>query len=106
MAFTRVTFENPHNGHIRIAPIGFSWTVLFFGFLPPLFRSDWKWGIIIFLFAFFTWEISNIIFSFIYNKLYVKDLIGNGYKARSAQIGSVEQVSERINVRIPQFEIA
>jgi len=43
MAYTTITFENPRTEHIKQAPVGFSWTVLLFGFFPRLFRGDWKW---------------------------------------------------------------
>ena len=77
MAYTKLIFENPNTGHIKEAPAGFSWTVLFFGFFPPLFRGDWKWAVIIFLLAVLTWGLVNLVFMFIYNKLYIKGLRGN-----------------------------
>lgn len=67
------------NGIIKDVPIGFSWTVLFFGLWVPLIRGDLKWFIIMFVAAFFTMGFSNIIFSFIYNNLYIKDLLVNGW---------------------------
>lgn len=33
-------------GVMRKAPVGFSWTMLFFGPLVPLFRGDLKWTIL------------------------------------------------------------
>ena len=41
MANNAIHFINPHTGELRTAPVGYSWTVLFVWFLPPLIRSDW-----------------------------------------------------------------
>ena len=38
MAGANLIFKNPRTGIIKIAPTGFSWTVLLFGFLVPLHR--------------------------------------------------------------------
>jgi uncharacterized membrane protein (DUF485 family) len=87
-----VTLKNPTTQQVRRAKIGFSWTTFFFGFFPALFRSDWKWALIIavlqivtgtFTFG-FSVGIISIIFSFIYNKLYINDLIANGYEPASS----------------------
>ncbi len=67
--------------------VGFSWTTFFFGFFVPLFRGDLKWAAIMFvttaLIGVFTMGfgslIIGIVFSFIYNKLYIKDLIEKGW---------------------------
>lgn len=106
MAYTNIIFENPHNGAIKEAPVGFSWTVFFFGFFPPLFRGDWKWAVIIFLLAVVTFGLSNFVFMFIYNKCYIKDLIGAGYKAKSIGNGNMNEVSAKIGVQVPMLEAA
>ena len=31
---------------MKLAPVGYSWTNLFFGFFVPLFRGDWKWAVL------------------------------------------------------------
>ena len=76
------------SGVTKEAKKGFSWTVLFFGPFVPLIRGDLKWAVIMFLLAggigAFTFGIGalivGIVFSFIYNKIYIKDLMLKGYK--------------------------
>jgi len=72
--------ENRTTGYKRQVPVGFSWTTFFFGFFPALIRGDWKWGVIMFLCSLVTFGFSQFIFCFIYNKLYLKDLLNNGYE--------------------------
>ena len=104
MAFTSIIFKNPNTGSIKKAPVGFSWTVFFFTFFPALFRSDWKWAVIIFLLACITIGLSTLVFMFIYNKLYIKDLIGSGYKAQSIASGDMSYASSNIGIEIPLLE--
>ncbi|EUB76977.1 Protein of unknown function DUF2628 [Pseudomonas sp. GM41(2012)] len=104
MAFTSVVFKNPNTGAMKEAPIGFSWTVFFFGFFPALFRGDFKWAAIMFVVACFTFSLSNLVFMFIYNKLYVKDLINSGYKAQSIAKGELGYASAKLGFDIPRLE--
>jgi hypothetical protein len=101
MAYTHINFEHPATGELRRAPVGFSWTVLFFGCFPALFRSDWKWFAIMLLIAMLTWGVSFLVFMFIYNKLYIKELIGKGYKATSIDDGDFEKARHVLGIRIP-----
>ncbi len=80
MAHGIIWYENPRTGQRREAPIGFSWTNLFFGFFAPLFRSDWKWAVIQFFAALFSAGLCWLVFPFVYNRLYAKDLIRNGFR--------------------------
>ena len=67
---------------------GFSWTVLFFGLFVPLIRGDLKWALIMFLLqllaGYFTFGLGSfvvsLIFGFVYNKVYIKDLLEKGYQ--------------------------
>lgn len=43
---------------------------------------------------------------FIANKFYIKDLIDDGYKAKSVKVGSLEQVSMAVGFEIPKFNTA
>lgn len=76
---------------------GFSWTTFFFGFFPALIRGDLKWAIIMFIIAAvvgsFTFGlgawIPGIIFSFVYNKIYIKELLEKGYQPADENAKSV-----------------
>ena len=104
MAFTSIIFKNPNTGAIKEAPVGFSWTTFFFGFFPALFRGDWKWAIIQFILAMITMGLSNFVFMFIYNKLYIKDLIGAGFKAQSIASGDMNYAGAKVGMDIPLLE--
>ena len=41
---------------------------------------------------------------FIINKLCIKDLIGDGYKAKSVKVGTLEQVSMSVGFPVPALE--
>ena len=79
MAGTKLIFKNPRTENIKAVPTGFSWTVLVFGFLVPLHRRDWLWGIGILASQIVTVGLAAIPFAFLYNKLYTRKLIKNGY---------------------------
>lgn len=98
MANSHANLKNPDTGETVTAPIGFSWTTLFFGMWPALFRGDFKWGLIMFGLAVVTSGISLLVFPFLYNKLYVKNLLRNGYKVESVENGSVEVVSNKVSI--------
>ena len=93
MANNTIFFENPTSGQKKKAPVGISWTTLFFGPFPALMRGSFKWFAIILLTSIFTMGISHFVFMFLFNKLYIKDLIGAGFKAKSVEEGTVEQMS-------------
>lgn len=81
-----VNIKNPKTNQVKQVKAGFSWTVFFWGFLPPLFRGDWKWLLImlvldivgIFSFGIIS-AIANIMVSFLYNKFYLQDRINEGW---------------------------
>ncbi|MGG3510355.1 DUF2628 domain-containing protein [Paenibacillus lautus] len=84
-------------GVTKQVKVGFSWTTLFFAFFPALFRGDLKWAVIMFIISAvvgpFTlgigaW-ISGIIFSFVYNKIYIKELLEKGYRPATEEARAV-----------------
>lgn len=76
------------NGVLKEVKKGFSFTVFFFGFIVPFIRGDWKWGLIMLLVT----SLSNLaipivapmivqtVFAVIYNKMYMDDLLNDGYE--------------------------
>ena len=105
MAFATIHFEQPTIGQMREAPVGFSWTLLFFGFFPPLFRSDWKWAIIMFLVGLFTFGLSWIVFPFLYNKIYTKELIKQGFKVKSIAGGDADIIGSKVGMSLPMIKV-
>jgi hypothetical protein len=88
MAHGTVEVINPTTDEVKFVPVGYSWTVLFWGFFPPLVRQDWKFGVIIAgvligtALIWISW-IPLILFSFMYNdKMYLKSLLENGWKIK------------------------
>jgi hypothetical protein len=104
LAYNTLTMENPKTGQIKEAPVGFSWTTFFFGIFVALIRGDGKWAAIMFFAALLTFGLSWLVFPFIYNKLYLKDLLGNGFRARSVAQGSIDAVASRLGLSLPLLE--
>ena len=74
----KINMKTP-TGVIKQVKLGFSWTMLFLGVFVPLFRGDFKWAIITFLASLVTCGIAWFVFPFIYNKIYIKDMIEKGW---------------------------
>lgn len=82
---SKVLIQNPINGLTNMGYFGFSWTYLFFGGLVPLFRGEIGIGCLHILLSFITFGISNIIFSFLYNKQYMTRMIEKGYVLKDSE---------------------
>lgn len=102
MAYAKLYLTNPRTGMMREAPVGFSWTVLFFGFFPALFRKDWSGFLIILLCSFVTMGFSNLVFMFIYNKMYLKGLIKDGYEVKNGSADAV-WIQQRLGMQLPML---
>ena len=66
-------------GMVKEAKIGFSFTTFFFGPFVPALRGDWKYAGIMLVCAIITSGISTLVFPFVYNKLYIKELLMKGF---------------------------
>lgn len=75
----KVTLKHNISGLTERTKVGVSWTTLFFGIFPAIFRGDWKWAGIMFILALLTFGFSGFVFMFIYNKLYIKELLMKGF---------------------------
>lgn len=103
MAFTKLVMIHPKTKELKEAPVGFSWTALFFGPFVPLFRGQYFTAIlwlclcvIITIFAF-------IIMACVYNKLYLKHLIYKGFVLKMSPM-SLDIVQARTGIVIPEYE--
>lgn len=75
---------NPDTNQIKSVKVGFSWTMFFWGFFPCLFRGDWKWAVVTLLASSFSFSLFALVFAFLYNKVYINDLIDKGYVPKSS----------------------
>lgn len=72
-------------GITKECKLGFSWTMLFFGLLVPLFRGDGKWAGLSLLISILTCGLGWLVFPFIYNKKYIETLLEKGYKTTTPE---------------------
>lgn len=78
---------NHSNGRMKEVKVGFSWTTFFFGFFVPLFRGDIKWAAIMFVATLIVGGVTGgvgsffigMLFCFMYNKFYTKDMLKKGF---------------------------
>lgn len=103
MAYAKITFVDPTGNIVRIAPVGFSWTTLFFCFLPAFFRWDLWWASVMLICLPLTGGLSWLVFPFIYNKLYIKDLIKKGYKVKTVTGSDLSYISSKLGVDLRFF---
>ena len=111
MAFDTAILQNPNTGQIKEAPIGFSWTMFFFGIFPPLFRGDWKWFCIILglglLFGLATFGLlgglPGFVGAFVWNKSYLTGLIEKGYRVKGlASGGDISRLDAIAGFEVPR----
>jgi len=98
----KLILEHPHSGIIKHAPVGYSWTTLFFPSLPALFRGDVKGFLIQLILAGFL--IPILIFPRIYNKQYIQKLLSSGFKVRSAEGIEMEEAKRKLGINLPKFD--
>ena len=84
---TRIAMKHKESGIMKEGFYGFSWTTLFFGFFPALFRGDFITFIggfvVSVIIGIFTLGIGTffigLTWAFMYNKYYTRKLLERGY---------------------------
>lgn len=94
MAHSVIRLER--DGVTRTAPVGFSWTVLFFNFLVPLIRGHVVMGAVMLAVAVFSFLLSAIVFAFFYNRMYLNYLLDKGYRFKDIESGKSREELEEI----------
>jgi ABC-type antimicrobial peptide transport system permease subunit len=120
MAKETLHFKSKHTGKLKKAPVGYSWTTLFFTAFVPLLRGDWKWAVIMMLIILVlggsiaavapnapvqsvsVWV--GIILGFFYNKSYIKGLISNDYEVTSVEQGEIDATQTKLGLTLPLAE--
>ena len=97
-----IILQNPHSGIIKKAPVGFSWTTLFFGPLPALCRGDFKWFFIQLLCA-LPFGMGFPLFAFLYNKIHLKKCLEAGYKVKSVEGSTIEALNIKLGLELPLY---
>lgn len=100
MAFTTLIMKHPHTEQIKKAPVGVSWTSLFFGPFVPLVRGHYSGAFLWFILAVCTAGAGPFVQMFIYNKRYVRRLINNGYQVKYSP-APIEHVASKLKMSLP-----
>lgn len=70
---------NPNRMSNTVGYEGFSWTCLFFGPFPALFRGDLLGFLVMLAAAILTLGLSGLVFMFVYNRWHYTRLLAAGY---------------------------
>ncbi len=100
----KVVLKHPQTGEIKESATGFAWWMLLFGVFVPLVRGDFKWFFLSLLLSIPTFGLIWIILPFIYNKIYIKELIKKGFKVQRVEGGSVEDLKRVLNMDVPIYD--
>ena len=102
MAYAKIIFEHPSTGIIKKAPVGFSWTILFFEPFVALVRCDFGGAILLLILAPLTFGMSCIIAPFVYNKLYIKKLLKKGYCVAEINGSDIATLKNKLQINLPE----
>lgn len=104
MAHSTLIMENQTTGELVRAPVGWSWTSLFFGFFVPFFRQDWLGGFVSLILTIFVAGAVNIVMAFMYNRYYIGAKVKEGFVVTGAESTySYAELEQKVGIR---FRIA
>ena len=100
MAFTKVTLYHRERDKVCLAPVGFSWTTLFFGPFALIFRSPRAWilTLAVAALAAVTVTVSNIVFAFFANQLYIRTLIRKEFRMRDVPPDRLGEIASKLGI--------
>ena len=87
---------------LKLHQLAFLGQHFFFSGIPALLRGHIGMGIVMIILAIFTGGLSTIIFAFIYNKMYIKYMIGSGAKMSSSTM-SDDALKAKLALEIPKL---
>ena len=77
------------NGTVKNVKVGFSWTMFFWGPFVPLIRGDIKGFFLSLLLSIISLGLAwLVVLPFVYNKMYIKDLLDKGYRPEGEELES------------------
>jgi hypothetical protein len=105
---TRIILRHKESGIVKDGYYGFSWTTLFFGFFPALFRGDFITFIggfvVLVIIALVTFGIGafliGLVWAFMYNKYYTRRLIERGYVLAGSD-GDNAMAASALGIAVP-----
>jgi hypothetical protein len=100
--------KHKDSGIVKRGFYGFSWTTLFFGFFPALFRGDFLTFIggfaVVAILAVLTLGIgpciAMFVWAFLYNRYYTRKQLERGYTFADAD-GVVAEAKARLGIVVP-----
>ena len=98
---TTIMMQNPQTGIVKKGFYGFSWTTLFFGGFPAIFRGDLVEGVLVLVANFLSFGLVSFVWAFIYNKRYTLKLVQQGYQF-SGDEASIAMARSRLGIIDPR----
>ncbi|MDA8384275.1 MAG: hypothetical protein M0037_14695 [Betaproteobacteria bacterium] len=97
---TKILLQHPVTGLVKTGFYGFSWTTLFFGGWPALFRGDFLMAFVFIVLEYVTFGLSGLVLAFTYNKIFTTKLIEGGY-VLAGSAGENALAAAKLGIALP-----